>query len=390
MSTRAISFRDLALLISDPSDETPGGIYAYDGSSVEVIDRISTTGIALAPDGRLLRVLRSLDEPGSCGEALTYDDRGVVEYRRLDGVADGHGATWHGTGFVVASTGTNSVVRLDHVARTIVAWSADCAGDAWHVNDLLSHGDTLYATAFGRFDGHRRWVGAMAGAGIVFAIPDGKTVVNGLTAPHNPRRIGDAWLICNSGGRELVAVDGDTQKVEQRLPLRRWPRGLAVARGIAFVGESSHRFDNADPPARATASVVDLAAWRVVDRIEVPGREIYDLALAPRALVDRLASGFRTNPTRTRMTTQLQMFEDVGVQPTRLWAVAEPLPPQDQRARIDVQLPARLPENATVEIEATIENLGGCILVSSPPNPVFVTYRWYRADTPAHIVEDPL
>jgi len=188
-------------VISDPSDETPGGLYAYDGESVEVIDRISTTGIASAPDGRLLRVLRSFDDPGSSGEVLTYDDRGVLDYRRLDGVADCHGAAWHDGSFVVVSTATNSLVWVDESRREAPVWRPNRGFDSWHLNDLFSEDGLLYATAFGRFDDHRGWVGNVEGAGVLFTVPDNATLLEGLSAPHNPRLVDHRWFVCNSAAR---------------------------------------------------------------------------------------------------------------------------------------------------------------------------------------------
>ena len=84
-------FDDDVLIISDPSDDTPGGVYVYDESEIEIIDRVSTAGIALIPGEQLLRLPRSLDESGSSGELLVYDHRGVYRYQRLDGLADAHG-----------------------------------------------------------------------------------------------------------------------------------------------------------------------------------------------------------------------------------------------------------------------------------------------------------
>jgi hypothetical protein len=37
-----------------------------------------------------------------------------------------------------------------------------------------------------------------------------------------------------------------------------------------------------------------------------------------------------------------------------------------------------------------IENLGSSTFVTAHPNPIYVTYRWYRDGATSHIVEAPL
>jgi uncharacterized protein DUF4915 len=378
------------LLVSDPSDETPGGLYAFDGSSTELIDRVGTTGLALAPDERLLRVLQSGDEPGSSGELLIYDSRGVRNYQRVDRVENGHGVAWHDGRFVLASTATNTIVWLDEAGRETSRWRARGAGDCWHLNDVYPHDGDLYVSAFGRFENHRGWANNTAKAGIVLRLPGGNTVVNGLSAPHSPRVIDGRWVVCNSAARELVVFDPASQSVERRVQLRSWPRGIAVSGRTALIGESETRYENPDPTARATIAVVDLDEWRVIDRIGVPAREIYDLLVVPRSLADGVATGFRANSYRSRTSTQLALFQQAGVEPTRLWAIADPLPVQDRRVRIEARIPEHLPENAIVDLDLLLENLGGAILVTAPPNPVYLTYRWYRDGDAAHIVESPV
>jgi uncharacterized protein (TIGR03032 family) len=381
---------DDVLIVSDPSDETPGGIYVYDGTSTEVIDRVSTAGLALAPDGRLLRVPRSFDEPKSSGELLVYDSRGVRNYHRVDHIVDGHGVAWHNGSYVLASTATNTIVWLDESGRKTAHWQPEGNGDAWHLNDLCSHRDTLYAAAFGRGGKHREWVTHMAGTGVVLDISDGTTVVTGLSAPHSPRLIDGGWVVCNSGTRELLVFEQSGRTVERRVQLRTWPRGLAMSGRMMFVGESEHRFENDDPSARATIAIVDTDDWNVVDRVEVPGREIYDLVLVPRTLAEGVAIGFGSNTFRSRTVGQLGLFEAVGIQPTRFGAIGEPLPAHDRQVRIEAQIPEQLPAHATIDLELVLENLGSSILVTAPPNPVYLSYHWYLDGERSHIVEAPL
>jgi hypothetical protein len=87
----------------------------------------------------------------------------VLDYRRLDGVADCHGAARPDGGFVVVSTATTSLVWIDESRREAPVWRPNRGFDSWHLNDLFSEDGLLYAAAFGRFDDHRGWVGNVDG-----------------------------------------------------------------------------------------------------------------------------------------------------------------------------------------------------------------------------------
>ncbi len=379
-----------ALVVSDPSNDTPGGVYVFDGDRAEVIDRLSTSGLSLAPGERLLRSLWSSDEPGSSGELLEYDSRGISRYRRLDGLADSHGVAWHDGSAVIASTATNEIVWLREPGPT-KSWQACRKRDAWHLNDVLVVENDLYVCAFGQFSETRGWSGHTEGAGLVFKLGrDGpQPVLEGLTAPHSQRFLGDRWLVCNSGTRELLEFD-ESGRITRRLELRVWPRGMAISEPFIFVGESEHRYENTDPSARATIAVVDMDEWKVVERIEVPGKQIYDLVIVPRSLADSLSIGFRTNRARMAATSQIELFEAAGVKPARLWAISEPLPPADVRARIEATIPSQLPAKREIDLDVVLENRGSAILLTAEPNPVHLTYRWFRDGTQTPIDEVPI
>ena len=83
------------------------------------------------------------------------------------------------------------------------------------------------------------------------------------------------------GLRQLVEVDR-RGRVRRALQLDGWTRGLVVHDDILFVGVSANRNDRG---AGGTASIVavDRKRLKVVDRITLPCREVYDR----RALPDR-------------------------------------------------------------------------------------------------------
>ena len=134
-------------------------------------------------------------------------------------------------------------------------------------------------------------------------------------------------------------------------------------------------------------SVVPRRRWRVADRIDLPCREIYDLLLVPEALANGVRNGFATNPLRLAEQSQRDLFTSAGVQPTRLWASAEPLPVEACRVEITAKLPDALPRGTIQRAECRVTNKGSAILISAPPNPVNVSYRWLEGPQGAPLAE---
>lgn len=63
-----VDLRGQVALISDPEQAAAGNLYVFDGSSVEKIDAVGTTGLARLPDDRFVRLLRASDEPQTAGD----------------------------------------------------------------------------------------------------------------------------------------------------------------------------------------------------------------------------------------------------------------------------------------------------------------------------------
>jgi hypothetical protein len=212
------------------------------------------------------------------------------------------------------------------------------------------------------------------GRGFVFEVESGKRLLGGLTCPHHPRLLDGKWVVCNSRDHELVELE-PAGRISRRLGLRGWTRGIAATDSFLFVGESAAR-DGTATGERAAVSVVPRRRWRVAERVELPCREIYDLVLAPEALVDGVRNGFGTNPLRVAEQAQRDLFASAGVQPARLWASGEPLPPDACRVEVSAKVPEELPAGKIQRVDCTVANKGLAILVSAPPNPVNVSYRW--------------
>jgi hypothetical protein len=102
-----------------------------------------------------------------------------------------------------------------------------------------------------------------------------------------------------------------------------------------------------------------------------------------------LAIGFRTNATRAREESQMAMFASVGVVPERLWALGELLSPGSARVHLSGNVPAACCVGDAFVVRCTVRNVSNAILVSAPPHPVMLMYRWSRASGDAVGLRSP-
>ena len=123
--------------------------------------------------------------------------------------------------------------------------------------------------------------------GVVFAGASREVVVRGLTRPHSARLHRRQVWLDNSGYGEFGVCDGD-----RFIPLARpggWTRGLAFARGVAFVGTSrvlsrfSHFAPGLDPVACACGvHAIDIQSGRVLGSLLWPlGNQVFAIAAVP-------------------------------------------------------------------------------------------------------------
>jgi acetolactate synthase-1/2/3 large subunit len=372
---------DFVLVASCFGDlDSGGGLFQFDGQRLERIDRLSSTGL-FAASGRFVRLLRSAVDSAPGSELLVYDGQGVHQYLRIDSVADAHDVLWDGSAFVIASTMTNSIAWVSPGGQIVRTWRAPGRGDAWHLNCVLEDDGELYVSAFGRFRTHREWEGYKdEPTGVVFRLATGEDILHGLSMPHSPRLVDGSWVVCNSRKMEIVEFQRGSADPRRKLALGGYTRGLAVSDDYLYVGESASR-GNIRPDILASIAVVCRKTWKLIDRLALPCREVYDLTLVPRYLAQGIRQGFRTNPRRTAEQEQYHLFDSAGIQPVRLWASGDPLPPQACRAKICAALPSEMAASEITEIECKIENLGGALLSSLPPYPVHLSYKWIDPKT---------
>ncbi|MFN2477441.1 MAG: DUF4915 domain-containing protein [Chthoniobacterales bacterium] len=368
------------LLASGFGVPSGGGLFAYNGEGLEKLDRLSGTGLFTTGD-RLLRVLSGPETGGRLTELLVYDTVGVQRYYRLDGVKGVHDVAWDGSNFVVVSTGTNEIMWFSPSGERTRTWHAPGANDSWHLNNLLLREGKIFVSAFGRFGKTREWDHAdNKDSGCIFDLETGESVIEGLSCPHNPRPFEDGWLVCNSKRGELLFIDSGGRSVVKRVSLGPWPRGVAVSDDRIFVGESANRKTVADGGAGAIA-VICRKTWQVVERLPLPCQEVYDLVLVRSQMIEALRRGFATNPVRVHEQDRYALFEGVGLEPIRLWATGDRLPPDACRISLQSTGPERMIAGGEISLDVVVENLGGAVLVAAPPYPVNVSYKWFDRAT---------
>jgi hypothetical protein len=358
------------LVASGFGDDGRGGLYAFDGTSLSVIDTVPTTGVSYHR-GRLARLLRAPGEVTSVAELVVSDARGVIEYRRLDEVVDPHDVCGDDRGWLIVSTGTNEIVRVggEHIEPV---WKAQGdEPDSCHVNCVSYAGGDLYATVFGWFSSFKGWRDDRArGRGILLNLSTGAEI-RGLSHPHTPRRVDGAWLICESLLHAVRRRD-DSGAVTAERRLEGYTRGLEVAGDVVFVGVSAKRTDTATD---AHVAVLDRASLDVLGRLEIPCAELYDLVVVPRAIVRGAEIGFVTNAYRVA-NHHAALFGGIGSLPPERLSAGTVLDPARCACHVDCVLPSVAAGGASWTVDVEVRNLGTAWLGTVPPHPVALASRW--------------
>lgn len=335
-----------------------GGLLRVDPEGeVERLDQIPSTGLWVG-EGRLARLFRVPAESSGLAELTVFDGVGVHGYLRLDPVPDPHDVWWDGEHWVVTSSDRNAISWIDTTGRVVREWRPTSRPDAWHVNSLVHHDGRLHVAAFGRFEASRAWSPREAanGAGFVHDVDRGVDVLTGLTHPHTPRVVDDRWLVCDSLLGDLVAFDTEGRE-QRRLHIGGYTRGLLAHGERLFVGVSGRRGGDQE---HAEVAVLDRASWDEQLRVRLPCLEVYDLVVVDDELLAGLRRGWDTNVLRVEPDVRSDAHD-----PTALGAT------------VALSAPDRWPRpDEFVEVPCRVTNTGSARLVSAPPHPVHLAYRW--------------
>ncbi|HEX8310168.1 MAG TPA: DUF4915 domain-containing protein [Chthoniobacteraceae bacterium] len=257
-----------------------GGFTCIDDGAAVVIDKIDSTALCEA-DGTIYRFARGLKS------LIGYRPDGIRYTLALPEFRDIHDIVVQDGAFVCVSTGTNEVLWIDPLGRLLRRQKMEGDDDAWHLNCLWQRDGRLFASAFGRFAGHRDWLGKCTGTGMIFDVESGEDVFPGLCGPHNPRFIDGQWMVCNSHAQSLAIrqAGGEMRTVE----LAGFTRGFAFDAAYLYIGESANRKSEV-PPECSSVAVIDRATYEVVHRFSVPFPEIYDIHLVSPELARTITS----------------------------------------------------------------------------------------------------
>ncbi len=364
----------LLLATCSGDEDTGGGLCVFDGQTVEVIDRVSSAGLRVAGD-RMIRLLRTPLATGG-GEFLVYDARGVRQYLRVDELSDGHYFAWDGRNIVAASTGSNSILWIAPSGEVERVWRAPGEDDSWHLNEVVLHEGRLYACAFGKYANYRGYKGnERNGHGHVFDLETGTRVAEGLCAPHSPRFFDGCWSVCDSAMCSVIQFERGGRAPRRTTQLNGFTRGMAVNDEYVFVGESAPRSDRGLVQGGSIA-ILSRESFEFVARVQLPFQEVFDLELAPAELVGGTRIGFRTNPLRVREQDQIFLFHQLGIEPQRLWATSDPLPPEHCRVSVDAAIPEAFEARRLTLIDCSVENRSERFYFPSASNPVWISYKW--------------
>jgi uncharacterized protein DUF4915 len=334
------------------------GVLLLDRGRVEQIDRLPTTGLAWS-GSRLARARFDPAETARAGELLLYGPRRLDRRLSVAGLTDPHDLAWDGELLVAVSTLGNAVLWIDADGCVVRRCEPPGSGDCRHLNGVVVSAGRVLVTAFGRFARHREWaVRARDGTGILFDAASDAVVAEGFSSPHSPREMEGRLLLCDSGRSDL-AVLTPKGRVERRVRLSGWTRGVAVDGDHVYVGESVRRGEGGF----ATVAVLTRERLALVDRLELPVREVYDLLALPRGTARTLAA---PSPPRPPMPA---------------------LAPSDLHASIHLHELRPLRRGELADVHCTVTNLRHAPLATAPPHPVSLASIW---EPPGRCLWSPL
>jgi hypothetical protein len=293
-----------------------------------------------------------------------YDAAGLHWVKRLDNCFDTHSLALVGDRIAVCSTGTNQVIFLDRDGVEQSRWSPDerAEADSWHINSLTVHQGWLFATCFGRFRRFREWATQTDGAGLLLEIPSGRPVLSDFSAPHDPRRIDEGWLI-NESGRSRTLLVPDSGPVQMVGSATGFARGLAVLPHAYVIGFSTARNVERQEGC-ASILCVDRRDSRVLKVVDLPYAEIGHIIVAPSPEVIAAVRREQASPGPCLLPPHA------------------PIPARDRAGSVTVTGPLRpsATRAGAIEIPVRLTNAGQAVWSSTGELPLHVGYRLIAAD----------
>lgn len=200
----------------------------------------------------------------------------------------------------VVNTRFSCLAGLDERYSFVPRWrppfiSGLAPEDRCHLNGLaLRDGSPAFVTVMAASDTAGGWRERRNETGTVLDVASGEAVTTGLAMPHSPRWHDGRLYVLNSGWGRLETVDVSTGDRAVVATFPGYARGLAIHRGLAFVGLSRIRETSTfggTPLApyhdrlKCGVGVVDLASGTTVATLELTTavEEIFDVQVVPDA-----------------------------------------------------------------------------------------------------------
>jgi uncharacterized protein (TIGR03032 family) len=200
----------------------------------------------------------------------------------------------------VVNTAFSCLAGLDDRHSFVPRWrppfvSALAAQDRCHLNGLaMRDGRPAFVSLFAPSDEPGGWRATRNDTGTVLDVASGEAVTAGLAMPHSPRWYDGQLFVLNSGFGRLERVDLATGGRDVVATFPGYARGLALHRGLAFVGLSRIRETNVFGGApiaayhdqlRCGVGVVDLRTGTTVATLQFENgvEEIFDVQVVPGA-----------------------------------------------------------------------------------------------------------
>jgi uncharacterized protein (TIGR03032 family) len=165
--------------------------------------------------------------------------------------------------------------------------------DRCHLNGLaMRDGSPAYVSVMARTNESRGWRELPKDSGAVLDVASGEPVTTGITMPHSPRWYDGQLFVLNSGMGRIERIDRATGARDVVGLLPGYARGLAIHRGLAFVGLSRIRetavfggvpLAEFHDQLKCGVGVIDLATGATVATLEFASgvEEIFDVQVVP-------------------------------------------------------------------------------------------------------------
>lgn len=275
----------------------------------------------------------------------------------------------------------NAVVALRRFGRPEVVFRAPGEPDSGHVNRVAAAHGHLSCTAFVDNKCYLGWRERGEGASVLVELASGRPVVTSLDGPHNPLRLPEAWLACNSGAGGLLLLDpAPPGRVVARTDVGGWRWGLAISADHLYVGVGARR-PSRGGAASARTAVVRRSDRHAVDPLPLDAPVANDVCLVPAATgnlpyaraeqVTQLAGNYgapRTTAAPSGGDARTEGFLGSGDGLDCLGVAAETIPSSMRAGPLDhvVVLAVRNENDSTAEVNG--------------PKPLIIGWRWYSDD----------